>query len=68
MLATWFGHLAFRLDFDGTRVMTDPFFANGTDQDALKAAEGCTHVLLTHGLMITSSARLRSARPPTRNW
>jgi L-ascorbate metabolism protein UlaG (beta-lactamase superfamily) len=49
MQVTWFGHSAFRLDFQGACVMIDPFFAGGTDQDALAAAEGCTHVLLTHG-------------------
>ncbi len=51
MKITWFGHSAFRLDFADKVVLIDPFF---TDNPAFqgtmdKAAEGVTHLLVTHG-------------------
>ncbi len=51
MKLTWFGHSAFRIEFGGLRILIDPFLTgNPTFQsDPKQAAEGCTHVLLTHG-------------------
>lgn len=51
MKLTWFGHSAFRLEFGTARILIDPFLSgNPTFKgDAKQAAEGCTHVLLTHG-------------------
>ena len=51
MKITWFGHSAFRLDFDGHAVLIDPFFTGNPaftgDVDA--ACKGVSHILLTHG-------------------
>ncbi len=51
MKITWFGHSAFRLDFDGHAVLIDPFFTGNPafTGDAEKAAQGVSHILLTHG-------------------
>ena len=50
MRLTWFGHSAFRIEFGEARIMIDPFIPNPTYKgDALEAAKGCTHVLITHG-------------------
>ena len=51
MKLTWFGHSAFRVEFGNTRIMIDPFLTgNPTFKGhAQEAAQGCTHVLLTHG-------------------
>lgn len=51
MKITWFGHSAFRLEFSDKVVLIDPFFTGnpGFEGDAVKAAEGATHVLITHG-------------------
>ena len=51
MQLTWFGHSAFRIEFGDVRIMMDPFLTgNPTFKGDSKAvAEGCTHVLLTHG-------------------
>ncbi len=51
MRLTWFGHSAFRLDFDGAVILIDPFL-NGNPSftgnfDA--AIAGATHILVTHG-------------------
>ncbi|MEN3930941.1 metal-dependent hydrolase [Microvirga sp. W0021] len=51
MKITWFGHSAFRLDFADKVVLIDPYF---TDNPAFQgtvdqAAEGVTHILITHG-------------------
>jgi L-ascorbate metabolism protein UlaG (beta-lactamase superfamily) len=51
MQITWFGHSAFRLDFNGMAVLIDPFFTGNpafvSDKDA--AIKGVSHILLTHG-------------------
>ncbi len=51
MQITWFGHSAFRLDFDGKAVLIDPFFTGNpafvSDKEA--AIKGVSHILLTHG-------------------
>lgn len=51
MKITWFGHSAFRLDFDGHAVMIDPFLSGSPvfEGSVEEASEGATHVLLTHG-------------------
>ena len=51
MKITWFGHSAFRLDFAGRAVLIDPFFTGNPafTGDAEAAAQGVTHILLTHG-------------------
>jgi L-ascorbate metabolism protein UlaG (beta-lactamase superfamily) len=51
MKITWFGHSAFRLDFSDKVVLIDPFFTGNPafEGNAETAAEGATHVLITHG-------------------
>ncbi len=51
MKITWFGHSAFRVAFGDAVIMIDPFLSGNPtfDGDAMEAANGCTHVLLTHG-------------------
>jgi L-ascorbate metabolism protein UlaG (beta-lactamase superfamily) len=51
MKIIWFGHSAFRLEFADKIVLIDPFFTGNPafEGDAVKAAEGATHVLITHG-------------------
>lgn len=51
MKITWFGHAAFRLDFDGKAVLIDPFFTGNPSfkGTVAEAAHGLTHILLTHG-------------------
>lgn len=51
MKLTWFGHAAFRLDLDGAVVLIDPFLTGNSwfDGDPEKAAQGATHICLTHG-------------------
>ncbi|NGO53384.1 metal-dependent hydrolase [Allomesorhizobium camelthorni] len=51
MKLTWFGHSAFRVEAGGAKILIDPFL---TENPSWKkpwqgAAEGITHVLLTHG-------------------
>ena len=51
MKITWFGHSAFRVAFGDAVIMIDPFLSGNPsfEGDAMEAAAGCTHVLLTHG-------------------
>jgi len=50
MKVTWFGHSAFRIEYDQAVVMIDPFIANPTfDGDPVEAARGAPHVVVTHG-------------------
>ncbi|MCB1437777.1 MAG: metal-dependent hydrolase [Rhodobiaceae bacterium] len=51
MKITWFGHSAFRVETGGAVIMIDPFLSENPKygKDALEAAKGATHVLLTHG-------------------
>lgn len=51
MRITWYGHSAFRLDFQGKAVLIDPFFTGnpGFGGDAKQAEKGISHILLTHG-------------------
>ena len=52
MKLTWLGHSAFRLETAKAKILIDPFFTGNpafSGQDAKAAAEGVTHILLTHG-------------------
>jgi L-ascorbate metabolism protein UlaG (beta-lactamase superfamily) len=55
MKLIWFGHSAFRIDVGQARILIDPFlsgnpsWAAANKGDWQAAAEGATHVLLTHG-------------------
>ena len=51
MRIVWFGHSAFRLEFSDKIVRIDPFFTGnpGFSGDPVKAGDGATHVLITHG-------------------
>ena len=47
----WLGHSAFRIELDGAVILIDPFLTGNPKftGDAEKAAEGATHILLSHG-------------------
>jgi L-ascorbate metabolism protein UlaG (beta-lactamase superfamily) len=51
MKITWFGHSAFRLDFGSHAILIDPFLTGNPAfaGDPEDAAEGVSHILLTHG-------------------
>jgi L-ascorbate metabolism protein UlaG (beta-lactamase superfamily) len=51
MKVTWFGHSAFRVEFADSVILIDPFLSGNPkfEGSVEKAAEGCTHVVLTHG-------------------
>ncbi len=51
MKLTWYGHSAFRIEFADRRVLIDPFLSGNPTWDGgwEGPAEGCTHVLVTHG-------------------
>ena len=51
MKLTWFGHSAFKVAFADKTILIDPFLSdNPTWEGGWEGpAEGCTHVLLTHG-------------------
>jgi L-ascorbate metabolism protein UlaG (beta-lactamase superfamily) len=51
MQITWYGHSAFRLDFDGKAVLIDPFFTGNPSfaSDKAVAIKGVTDIILTHG-------------------
>ncbi len=51
MKLTWYGHSAFRVEFGEARILIDPFLTDNPTWDGgwEGPAEGCTHVLLTHG-------------------
>ena len=51
MKLIWLGHSAFRIELDTTIILIDPFFAGNPKftGDPEKAAEGTTHILLSHG-------------------
>ena len=46
MKITWYGHSTFRLDFDGTAVLFDPFFAGNPTWDGgwTEAAARVSHI------------------------
>jgi L-ascorbate metabolism protein UlaG (beta-lactamase superfamily) len=47
---TWYGHSAFKLQFGDTGILIDPFITgSGYADNVDEAAEGVTHILLTHG-------------------
>ncbi|WP_332687169.1 metal-dependent hydrolase [Bosea sp. (in: a-proteobacteria)] len=51
MQLTWFGHSAFRLDLPQASILIDPFFTGNPafEGDAVAAAKGVSHVVITHG-------------------
>ncbi len=52
MKITWLGHSAFRIETAKSKILVDPFFTGNpgfADLNAKDAAEGITHILLTHG-------------------
>ena len=51
MKLTWFGHSAFRVEAAGAKILIDPFLSGNPSWDKSweQAAEGATHVLLSHG-------------------
>jgi L-ascorbate metabolism protein UlaG (beta-lactamase superfamily) len=51
MQITWYGHAAFRLDFDGKAVLIDPFFTGNPAfvSDKAAAIRGVSDIVLTHG-------------------
>lgn len=51
MKLTWYGHSAFAVEFGANRILIDPFLAGNPAWEGgwEGPAEGCTHVLLTHG-------------------
>ena len=51
MKLTWFGHSAFRVEMAGAKILFDPFLEGNPSWDKgwKEAADGATHVLLTHG-------------------
>ena len=52
MKITWLGHAAFRIETARAKILTDPFFTGNpgfSSLDRKEAAEGITHILLTHG-------------------
>jgi L-ascorbate metabolism protein UlaG (beta-lactamase superfamily) len=51
MKLTWYGHSAFRVEAGGKQILIDPFLTGNAKATVgwEQAAEGVTHVLLTHG-------------------
>ncbi|MFB9951032.1 metal-dependent hydrolase [Rhizobium puerariae] len=52
MKITWLAHSAFRIETAKAKILIDPFLTGNpafAGQDAKAAAEGLTHILLTHG-------------------
>ncbi|KFB10212.1 metal-dependent hydrolase [Nitratireductor basaltis] len=51
MQVTWYGHSAFRIETGNAKILIDPFLTGNPAWDGgwEEAAEGVTHVLLTHG-------------------
>lgn len=52
MKITWLGHAAFRIETAKSKILIDPFFTGNPGFAGLslkEAAEGVTHILLTHG-------------------
>ncbi|MEO1105182.1 MAG: metal-dependent hydrolase, partial [Pseudomonadota bacterium] len=51
MRLTWYGHSAFRVEFDDTALLIDPFLSGNPtwDGDWAGPSGGISHILLTHG-------------------
>jgi L-ascorbate metabolism protein UlaG (beta-lactamase superfamily) len=50
---TWYGHSAFKIEFDGASILIDPFLSGNPSFPGYlsvdEVAEGVTHLVLTHG-------------------
>ena len=52
MKVQWLGHSAFRIEVSRATILIDPFFTGNPafeGHSAADAAEGVTHIVLTHG-------------------
>ena len=53
MKLTWYGHSAFKIEFDDTSILVDPFLTGNPvfpqDLSADQVGDGVTHLILTHG-------------------
>lgn len=50
MRITWYGHSAFKIEFDGKSILFDPFISgSGYKGGVTEVAKGVTHICLTHG-------------------
>ena len=51
MKITWYGHSAFAVEFGNNKIVFDPFLEGNPSWAGSwkEVAQGCTHVLLTHG-------------------
>jgi L-ascorbate metabolism protein UlaG (beta-lactamase superfamily) len=50
MRITWYGHSAFKIEFDGKSILLDPFISgSGYKGGVPDVAKGVTHIGLTHG-------------------
>jgi L-ascorbate metabolism protein UlaG (beta-lactamase superfamily) len=68
MKITWFGHSAFRLDLADKVVLIDPFFTGNPAFQGSRdqAAEGVTHILITHDHSDHIGDTLEIAQRPAR--
>lgn len=50
MRITWYGHSAFKIEFDSKSILFDPFISgSGYKGGVAEVAKGTTHICLTHG-------------------
>jgi L-ascorbate metabolism protein UlaG (beta-lactamase superfamily) len=49
MRITWYGHSAFKLEFDGKSILFDPFLSGSGYGRVAEVGKGVTHICLTHG-------------------
>lgn len=51
MKLTWFGHSAYRIDYDGASLLIDPFFTGNPafEGDIAAISQGVSHIVVTHG-------------------
>lgn len=79
MQLTWYGHAAFRVEFDGTAILIDPFLTGNPRWDGgwETPAAGISAVLLTHGHndhvgdaleILTATGAMLVAAPELCDW